>query len=77
MPVKTKAKKVAKAGPKKKVTRPRRRVKAAPKVKKGSVYECKVCGYRLVVDRACGCVHEHVFVCCKKPMKKVVRKKRK
>jgi hypothetical protein len=30
----------------------------------------RVCGYRIIVDEACGCAEEHVFVCCDKPMKK-------
>lgn len=44
--------------------------KAKPKNKKGTIYECRVCGYRIVVDEACGCAEEHVFVCCQQPMKK-------
>lgn len=38
--------------------------------KKGTTYECRVCGYRIIVDEACGCAEEHVFVCCGGPMKK-------
>jgi len=34
-------------------------------------YECKLCGYRLVVDRDCDCGEEHVILCCGQPMKKV------
>lgn len=47
-----------------------------PKVrmKKGDAYECGVCGYRIIVDKACGCAEEHVFVCCNKKMKKAARK---
>jgi len=45
------------------------------KSKKGQAYECGVCGYRVVVDEACGCAEEHVFVCCDKPMKKGPAKK--
>jgi len=41
----------------------------SPKNKKGKIYECRVCGYRVVVDEACGCAEEHVFVCCGQPMK--------
>ena len=63
---KTAAKKTKKAAPKKKV---------ATKMKKGQAYECQVCGLRIVVDKVCGCVEEHVLICCKKPMKKKARKK--
>ncbi len=45
------------------------------KVGTGQAYECGVCGYRVVVDEACGCAEEHVFVCCDKPMKKAASKK--
>jgi hypothetical protein len=44
--------------------------KAVAKAKKGESYQCGVCGYRVIVDEACGCAEEHVFVCCDKPMKK-------
>jgi hypothetical protein len=44
--------------------------KPVRKAKKGESFECGVCGYRLIVDEACGCAEEHVFVCCNKPMKK-------
>jgi rubrerythrin len=43
---------------------------ARPRNKKGTTYECRVCGYRIIVDEACGCAEEHVFVCCNEPMKK-------
>jgi len=44
-------------------------VKESPaKTKKGQAYTCGVCGYRVVVDEACGCAEEHVFICCDKPM---------
>jgi hypothetical protein len=46
------------------------------KMKKGDAYECSVCGYRVVVDEACGCAEEHVFVCCDKPMKRKAAKKK-
>ena len=45
------------------------------KVKKGESYKCGVCGYGIVVDAACGCAEEHVFVCCGRPMKKSQAKK--
>jgi|GEM_PF-339588 len=41
-----------------------------PKNKKGQTYECRVCGYRVVVDETCGCAEEHVFICCGQPMKR-------
>ncbi|HNS05900.1 MAG TPA: hypothetical protein PKH53_07845 [Candidatus Saccharicenans sp.] len=44
---------------------------AVKKVSYKSGYECKLCGYRLVVDRECGCGEEHAILCCGKPMKKV------
>ena len=45
--------------------------KAKPKaVKKAEAYECGVCGYRLVANAECGCIEEHVIICCDKPMKK-------
>ena len=61
--------------PTKKTVKPKRSTAAKPKksaakVKKGDAYECRVCGYRIVVDEVCGCVEEHVYVCCDKPMKK-------
>ncbi|MGZ7065915.1 MAG: hypothetical protein ACXVI6_06140 [Candidatus Aminicenantales bacterium] len=46
------------------------------KVKKGEGYACQVCGVRVVVDEACGCEEEHVFICCYRPMKKAAAKKR-
>ena len=49
--------------------------KPAGKTKKGSGYECGICGFRIVVDEACGCAEEHIFVCCDKPMKKAAAKK--
>jgi hypothetical protein len=50
--------------------------KAKTAKKKGDAYQCGVCGYRIVVDEACGCAEEHVFVCCDKPMKKKAAKKK-
>ena len=44
------------------------RPKAKPKAKKA--LECGVCGYRVVVDEACGCAEEHVLICCGEPMVK-------
>ena len=53
----------------KKTAKPAKKKKTTVKVKKGDAYECRVCGYRLVVDEVCGCAEEHVFICCEKPMK--------
>ena len=51
-------------------------VKKTPaKTKKGQAYTCGVCGYRVVVDEACGCAEEHVFICCDKPMKEAAARK--
>ena len=50
--------------------------KAAPKVGKGDALECGICGYRVIVDEACGCVEEHFLICCGKPMKKAPAKKK-
>lgn len=44
--------------------------KKTAKVKKGQAYECSICGYRVIVDRVCGCAEEHIFICCNKPMKR-------
>jgi hypothetical protein len=59
MPTKKKAKPAAKPKAKAKAA-----AKAAPKL------ECRVCGYRVIVDETCGCVEEHVLVCCGQPMAK-------
>ena len=45
--------------------------KAAPKPKKAPKLECSVCGYRLVIDQSCGCVEEHLLLCCDQPMNKI------
>ncbi len=42
--------------------------------KAGDAYECRVCGYRIVVDHVCGCAEEHVYLCCDKTMKKAAAK---
>ena len=63
---KPKAKAKIKAKPKVKVVY---KVKEAPK-KAYPAFQCGVCGYRVVVDEACGCVEEHVLVCCNQPMTK-------
>jgi hypothetical protein len=61
----------AKAGitPKKTVPRPKAVKKpAAKKIVDG--LNCEVCGYRVIVDESCGCVVEHVLLCCDRPMTK-------
>ena len=45
--------------------------KAAVKAKAAPALQCGICGYRVVVDQACGCVEEHVLLCCSQPMAKV------
>jgi uncharacterized ferredoxin-like protein len=45
--------------------------KVAVKAKKVPALQCGICGYRVVVDQACGCVEEHVLLCCNQPMTKV------
>jgi hypothetical protein len=39
------------------------------KMKKGSKYQCSVCGVSVTVDEVCGCVEEHNIICCDKPMR--------
>jgi len=63
------AKKKATAKPKK--VAPKKTAKAkAPVKKKNPALECKVCGYRVIVDQACGCAEEHALLCCGRPMTK-------
>ena len=60
----------SKASAKKKVAKPKKVVRRkAPAMKKPKL-ECGVCGYRVIVDETCGCVEEHVLVCCDQPMNK-------
>jgi hypothetical protein len=54
----------------KKASRPKAGPKARPKTKPAPKLECRVCGYRVIVDETCGCVEEHVLVCCGQPMAK-------
>jgi len=56
-----------KAKPKKAV---KKIVKKAAPAKKAPAMTCEVCGYRVIVDEACGCVEEHVLLCCNQPMLK-------
>lgn len=54
----------------KKATKKAAKSKAKPKAKPAPKLECGVCGYRVIVDEACGCVEEHVLICCGEPMVK-------
>jgi hypothetical protein len=55
---------------KKKVAKPKKVLKRKAPAKKKPALECGVCGYRVIVDEACGCAEEHVLVCCGQPMNK-------
>ncbi|MBP1659801.1 MAG: hypothetical protein H6P95_993 [Candidatus Aminicenantes bacterium] len=55
---------------KKPAPKPKAKAKAKPRAKAKNALECGVCGYRVVVDEACGCVEEHVLICCGQPMAK-------
>jgi hypothetical protein len=71
MAVKTKAKAKAKAKAKGKAAKPVKKVvKKVTKKAKAPALECGVCGYRVIVDEACGCAEEHVLICCGQPMAK-------
>jgi hypothetical protein len=48
-----------------------------PAGKAKDAFECRVCGYRVIVDETCGCAEEHIFICCGKPMAKAAGKTRK
>jgi hypothetical protein len=67
---KTAAKRAAKPRTAKKTARPAAKKKAPAKAAKDLRYECNVCGFRVIVDEFCGCVEEHVILCCNKPMRK-------
>ena len=67
---------VKKAAPKKVAPKKKAPAKKTSAVKKGTTYECRVCGYRIIVDQVCGCVEEHVQICCGKPMKKKAPKRK-
>ncbi len=56
------------------MTKARTASRRAP-ARKGQPYECRVCGYRVVVDNACGCDEEHVFICCDQPMRRTPARK--
>lgn len=61
---------VVKAKTTKKAVKAPAKKKVGAKTKRGDAYECSVCGYRIVVDQACGCAEEHIFVCCGQNMTK-------
>jgi len=65
MPAKAKAK----AKPNK-AAKPAKKAKIAAPKKPVPALKCGVCGYRVIVDQACGCVEEHVLLCCNQPMAK-------
>jgi hypothetical protein len=48
---------------------PARKTVAARKAVKGDSLECNVCGLVVTIDEDCGCVEEHVVLCCDEPMK--------
>jgi hypothetical protein len=61
------------------ITPERRKIMPVKKTKKPAVkvkdaFECRVCGYRVIVDETCGCAEEHVLICCGKPMAKKAKK---
>ncbi|MGZ5452760.1 MAG: hypothetical protein ACXW3H_04155 [Candidatus Aminicenantales bacterium] len=53
---------------KKPAAKPKAKVKAKAKPK--PALECGICGYRVIVDEACGCAEEHVLICCGEAMVK-------
>ncbi|NJD55691.1 MAG: hypothetical protein FIA94_04705 [Nitrospirae bacterium] len=67
------------AKPKKAVKTVKTATKATPKkqttAKKGASYTCSVCGLRVSVDQACGCVDYCDILCCGEQMKPVRGKK--
>jgi hypothetical protein len=69
MPAKKTASKKTK-GTTKKAPKKKPATKKKVKSREGDAYECRVCGYRVIVDEVCGCAEEHVFICCDKTMKK-------
>ena len=54
----------------KRAAKPKVKAKAKPKAKAPDKLECHICGYRVIVDETCGCVEEHVLICCGEPMAK-------
>ena len=60
----------AKAKPKAKPKKAVKAVKKAAPKRKAPALTCGVCGYRVVIDEACGCAEEHVLLCCGEPMVK-------
>jgi len=80
MPAKAKKKGKPKAKPKKTLKKTRKPVKKLaprapappppPTPKPTPALQCGVCGYRVIVDQTCGCVEEHILMCCGQPMAK-------
>jgi rubrerythrin len=66
----TAAKKTTKRAAVKKTAKTAPKKKAPVKSQKDLNYECNVCGFRVIVDEFCGCVEEHIILCCNKPMRK-------
>jgi hypothetical protein len=60
----------AKPKAKKAVKKPVKKVVKKAAAKKAPALTCEICGYRVIVDEACGCVEEHVLLCCDRPMTK-------
>ena len=65
------AKKPAKKMVKKKPVKKTVKKEVSPAPRPVTALECRVCGYRLIIDRKCGCAEEHAIVCCGQPMEKV------
>jgi hypothetical protein len=65
-----KAKPKAKKAVKKPVKKVVKKAVKKASAKKAPALTCEVCGYRVIVDEACGCVEEHVLLCCDQPMTK-------
>ena len=76
MAVKQAGTRTKKAAPKKaapaKTAAPAKKTTAAVKKtapKKGSAYECRVCGLAVSVIDECGCIDTCDLICCEQPMK--------
>lgn len=68
MAVAAKKKVTAKKKSKKKVTAAKSKKKSS-KIKKGSKYQCGVCGVAVTIDEVCGCVDMCDIICCGEQMK--------
>jgi hypothetical protein len=67
---------VKKAAAPKKPAATTTQTKKVPRVKAGQNWACGVCGMAIVVDD-CGCVEEHVFLCCGQEMTEKKKEKSK